>query len=123
MCIALRESSMAADSPGDRKQSFVRRIVEARHTEDPVVFTADDVTIEYDDRTLRLELTSEERDRLDELLEAYHVFKIEQPETRKADRGVVYLSAVTDAKHAADFLEALFREVYGLGNGYELRDR
>jgi hypothetical protein len=113
---------MAADSPGGRKRSFVQRIVEARRTGAPVVFAADGVTIEYEDRTLRLELTPGERDRLEDLLEAYHVFKIEQPETRKADEGVVYLSAVTDAKHAADFLEALFREVYTLEEGYQLRE-
>ena len=112
---------MTADSPGDRKRSFVRRIVEARRASEPVVFEAGDAAIEYDDRSLRLELGSAERDRLEELLGAYHVFKIQQPETRKADPGVVYLSAVTDAKHAADFVEALFREVYALDEEYELR--
>jgi len=70
---------------------------------------------------MRLELTSAERDRLETLLDAYRVFKIKQPETRKADDGIVYLSAVTDAKHAADFIEALFREVYGNDADYELR--
>ncbi|MCQ4333875.1 hypothetical protein KM295_10350 [Natronomonas sp. F2-12] len=112
---------MTDDSPGDRKRSFVRRILEARRTEEPVIFEARDAAIEYDDRSLRLELTAGERDRLEALLEAYHVFKIEQPATRKADDGVVYLSAVTDAKHAADFLEALFREVYGFEEHYELQ--
>ena len=111
---------MAADSPGDRKRSFVRRIVASRQAEESVRFETDDAAIEYDDRRLRLELTPKERDRLEELLESYHVFKIKQPETTKADSGVVYLSAVTDAKHAADFLEALFREVYGFDKGYEL---
>jgi hypothetical protein len=112
---------MAADTPGDRKRSFVRRIVESRQANRAVVFEADGTAIEYENRTLRLELTPDERDRLDERLEAYHVFKIKQPETRKADESVVYLSAVTDAKHAADFLEALFRDVYTLSEGYELR--
>lgn len=111
---------MTADTPGDRKRSFVRRIVESRRADESVVFEAEDAVIEYDDRTLRLELESDERDRLEELLGAYHVFKIKQPETRKAADGVVYLSAVTDAKHAADFLEAIFRDVYGLSESYEL---
>ena len=113
---------MTADSPDDRKRSFVRRIVEARGASESVVFEANEATIEYDDRSLRLELTSAEQDRLEGLLETYHVFKIEQPQTRKADPGVVYLSAVTDAKHAADFIEALFRDVYGLAAGYEPRE-
>lgn len=112
---------MAADSPGDRKRLFVRRIVEARRSDEPVVFEADGAAIEYDDRRLRLEVAPDERARLGELLGAYHVFKLRQPDTRKADDGVVYLSAVTDAKHAADFLEALFRDVYGFGEDYDLR--
>jgi hypothetical protein len=112
---------MAADTPGGRKRSFVRRIVESRRAGESVVFEAGGATIGYEDRTLRVELTSDERDRLEELLEAYHVFKIKQPETRKADGSIVYLSAVTDAKHAADFVEALFRDVYGLSEAYELQ--
>ncbi len=112
---------MAADTPDDRKRSFVRRIVEARRADESAVFEAEGVTIEYDDRIIRLEVGSAQRDRLEELLGAYRVFKIKQPETRKAEDGVVYLSAVTDAKHAADFLESLFRDVHELREGYELR--
>lgn len=112
---------MAADSPGQRRQLLVRRIVESRRRDEATVFRAGDASVEYDDRVLRLDVDPAERDRLDSLLSAYHVFKIKQPETRKAAEGVCHLSAVTDAKHAADFLEALFREVYGCGEGYELR--
>ncbi len=111
---------MPAETPDDRKRSFVRHVVESRRTDEPVGFEAEGVAIEYDDRRIRLTVEAAERERLEALLEAYHVFKIKQPETRKADDGVVYLSAVTDAKHAADFLEALFSDVYRLGNDYEL---
>jgi hypothetical protein len=111
---------MAADTPGERRQLLVRRIVESRRRGEATVFRAGDASVEYDDRTLRLEADPDERGRLDSLLSSYHVFKIKQPETRKAAEDVYYLSAVTDAKHAADFLEALFREVYGRGEGYEL---
>jgi len=99
---------------------LVRRIVESRQRGEAAVFDAAGVSVEYDDRIIEIEADSGERDRLDSLLSAYHVFKIKQPETRKADDSVVYLSAVTDAKHATDFIEALFREVYRLGEGYEL---
>ncbi|MFO7927273.1 MAG: hypothetical protein ACQET5_10130 [Halobacteriota archaeon] len=112
---------MAADTAEDRRKLLVRRLVESRRIGEPAVFEAGDVEIEYDDRMIRLQLIPDERERLDVLLGAYHVFKLKQPETRKADDGVVYLSAVTDAKHAADFIESLFREVYGFGEGYELR--
>ena len=96
-------------------------VVEARKADEAVVFAADDGRVEYEDRRLRVEADETERERLETLLSEYHVFKIQQPDTRKADEGVVYLSAVTDPKHAADFVEALFREVYGVGREYDLR--
>ncbi|MFC7226577.1 hypothetical protein N0B31_04120 [Salinirubellus salinus] len=77
--------------------------------------------VEYTDRVLRLELDDAARERLDELLGSFPVFKLKQPETRKADAGVVYVSVIADAKHAAEFVDATFREVHGLGDGYELR--
>jgi hypothetical protein len=113
---------MAAQTPGERKQLLVRRLVEARRNDESAVFEAADVSLRYDDRTLRIELDAEERDRLSGLLDAYHVFKIQQPETRKAGDGIVYLSAVTDAKHAADFIDALFVDVYGHGEEYTLTE-
>jgi len=122
MCLDVSDTAMAADRPGDRRRLLVRRIVESRRTGDPAVFDTGGVSVEYDDRRLRLEADPEERDRLGPLLSAYHVFKIKQPETRKAADGVLYVSAVTDPKYAADFIEAVFRDVYELGEGYELRE-
>jgi hypothetical protein len=78
-------------------------------------------TVEYTDRVLRLELDDAARERLDDLLGAFPVFKLKQPETRKADAGVVYVSVIADAKHAAEFVDAVFREVHDLGECYELR--
>jgi hypothetical protein len=114
---------MDADDPAGRRGLLVEAIVEARAADEAVVFEAAeaDARVVYEDRSLRLELGEAERDRLQELLAAYHVFKVKGPETRKADNDVVYLSAVTDPKHAADFVEALFREVYAAPTGYELR--
>ena len=112
---------MTARTSDDRRRLLVSRIVSARRATEPARFESDGVAIEYDDRVLRLELTPSQREQLETLLGSYHVFKIKQPETRKADDGVVYVSAVTDAKHAADFIEALFRELYGFGEEYELR--
>jgi len=76
---------------------------------------------EYDDRRVRLELEGSGRDRLAELLDSFPAFKLKQPDTRKASEGVVYVSAVADPKRAADFLEGVFREVFGEPEGYELR--
>ncbi len=101
-------------------------VVEARRADAAVRFVAEraagpPVAVEYEDRTLRLEVDDERRTRLESLLSDYHVFKVEQPATRTADPGVVYLSAVTDPKHLADFVESLFRDVYGAAEDYPLR--
>ena len=109
-----------SETPAERRQDIVSAVVGARQTDEAVRFAAGAGSVVYDDRTLRLEVDADERERLESLLEEYHVFKLQQPETRKADAGVVYLSAVTDPKHAADFVEALFRTVYGADEGYEL---
>ena len=109
------------ETPASRRRTLVSAVVEARGADEAVTFLAGDDAVVYEDRTLRLEVGGDERRRLEALLEEYHVFKIEEPATRKAEEGVVYLSAVTDPKHAADFVEALFRQVYGADEDYELR--
>jgi hypothetical protein len=107
----------------ERRRELVGAIVAARKKDESVVFEAADARVTYENRTLLLSVTDAERERLDALLEEYHVFKIEQPATRKAESGTVYLSAVTDAKHAADFVDSLFSEVYDADEGYDLRVR
>ena len=110
-----------ASTPEARRRVIVEAVVEARAADEAVTFLADDGRVDYEDRRFRVEVEADERDRLETLLSEYHVFKIRQPDTRKAPAGVVHLSAVTDPKHAADFVEALFREVYGAGAAYDLR--
>ena len=110
-----------ASTPEARRRVIVEAVVEARTADEAVAFLADDGRVDYEDRRLRVEVEADERDRLEALLSEYHAFKIRQPDTRKAPAGVVHLSAVTDPKHAADFVEALFREVYGAEAAYDLR--
>jgi hypothetical protein len=112
---------MDADDPDRRRQTLVEAVVAARRDGCAVTFAGADARVTYEDRTLRLDVDADQRSRLDDLLAEYSVFKVAQPATRKASEGVVYLSAITDPKHAADFLEAVFREVYGAPEGYELR--
>jgi len=114
----MRDTS--ATTPSERRRLLVRAIVESRRTGATLRLEAGDTRIEYEGQRVRLVCSPDERDRLDALLDEYHVFKIKQPETRKADEGVVYLSAVTDPKHAADFLDELFDVVYDVGDGYAL---
>ena len=77
--------------------------------------------VDYEDREITVEVDDAERERLDGLLDEFHVFKVAQPASRKAPDGVVVLSAIADAKHAADFIDRLFLDVYVVGEGYELR--
>lgn len=79
------------------------------------------VRVEYADRLFTLPVSADERDALAEHLGSFPVFKLKQPETRKAPDGTVYVSAIADPKHAADFLEGSFRTVYDLPEGFELR--
>lgn len=76
--------------------------------------------VDYEDREITVEVDDAERERLDALLEEFHVFKLAQPATRKAPDGVVVLSAIADAKHAADFVDRVFLDVYAVGDEYEL---
>ena len=112
---------MGATDAEDRRRLLVEHILAVRRDGGTATFAAGGSRVVYEDRRLRLEADDDERERLETLLSEYHVFKIKQPETRTADAGVIYLSAVTDAKHAADFIEALFRTVYGADDDYELR--
>lgn len=114
-------AAMDADDPSGRKKALVSALVSARRTDASIELHGVGRAVEYGDRSVRLELDGDERERLESLLDDYGVFKVDGPATRKADTGVVHLSAVTDAKHAADFLEAVFREVFGAAEGYELR--
>ncbi|AQL43573.1 hypothetical protein BV210_13090 [Halorientalis sp. IM1011] len=77
--------------------------------------------VEYRDREITVWVDGDERDRLDALLEDFHVFKIAQPATRKAPDGEIHCSAIADPKHAADFLDRLFLDVFERSEGYDLR--
>ena len=113
-----------ATTPTDRRKRVVRAVMAHRKDGDPVTFRADDppedARVTYDDRLLELAVSAAERDRLDAFLAEYPVFKVKQPETRKAPEGTVFVSAIADPKHLADFVEDCFRQVYDRGEGYGL---
>jgi hypothetical protein len=110
------------DDPRERLGLLAETIAAHRARDsEGAVFESDGGRVEYADRIVTLELSAEERERLDALLADFPVFKIEQPATRKAAEGVVHVSAIADPKHAADFVEGVFRQVYGADEGYELR--
>ena len=110
-----------ADTPEERMSLLVEQVANHRSAGGEVALASERGRVVYGDRLLRLDLTDDERDRLDDLLGRFHVFKVKDPETRKASDGVVYVSAKADPKHAADFIEGVFRLVFGEPEGYELR--
>ncbi|MGA9401052.1 hypothetical protein [Haladaptatus sp.] len=70
--------------------------------------------IQFGDRTLNLDCTDEELERLKDLLREFPAFKIEQLESPKdADGTNVHINAKADANRIAQFVERAFREVYG----------
>lgn len=77
--------------------------------------------IKYAAGTLSVDLTEAQRTQLDTLLEEFPVFKPEQSTTRPTSGGIVSLSAIADPKHTADFIDAVFRSVYGLPDGYTVQ--
>lgn len=98
-----------------RKRNSEETAMEARNEGDPAA-----VRLVYEDGTVTFQLSEERRERLDDLLAEFPVFKIQQPETRKSPAGTVHVSAIADPKSAADFLEAAFRQVYGFPPDYRV---
>lgn len=80
----------------------------------------DPTRITYADRVLTFECTDAERERLDDLLDEFPVFKVKEPDTRKAPEGTVHLSALADPKHVADFVDDAFPKVHNLPGDYRL---
>ncbi|MCO8243350.1 MULTISPECIES: hypothetical protein [unclassified Haladaptatus] len=77
--------------------------------------------IQFGDRTLNLDCTEEELERLKDLLREFPAFKIEQLESPEdADGTNVRISAKADANRIAQFVERAFREVYGCSESVTL---
>jgi hypothetical protein len=113
-----------ADTPGDRLAALVDAVTTHRRRDETVRLEAAvggrTHTVEYADRLVRIGCAADD-EKLATLLDSFPVFKLKQPETRKAPDGVVYVSAIADPKHAAEFLEGVFRVVHGAEADYELR--
>ncbi len=77
--------------------------------------------IQFSEDVLNLDVTDEERERLDALLSEFPAFKVrqlEQPETAEGTN--VRIGALADAARTAQFVDRAFQEVYGLPEDYRL---
>jgi hypothetical protein len=108
-----------ATTAGDRRALYAEAVAAHRQRgSERVVLEAGADRLVLADH-LEFAVTPRQREALEGLLGEFPVFKLAQPATRKAAEGVVYVSAVTDAKHLADFVDEAFQRVYGHGEGYE----
>lgn len=82
--------------------------------------SGESIRVTYADRMVTFECAEGARARLDDLLSDFPVFKVKQPDTRKAPEGTVHLSALADPKHVADFVDEVFLSVYDLPPDYRL---
>jgi len=74
-----------------------------------------------DDGVLNLDCTDEELDRLDGLLAEFPAFKVrERTEPEEADGVNLRIGALADAGRIGQFVDRLFREVYGLAEDHRL---
>ncbi|WP_327052950.1 hypothetical protein [Halomicrococcus gelatinilyticus] len=75
--------------------------------------------VQFGERTLNLDCTDAELDRLKDLVGEFPAFKIEQLESPEEAEGTnVRISAKADANRIAQFVERTFREVYDRPEGY-----
>lgn len=109
-----------AVTPADRRALYAEAVTAHRKRgSERAAFVADGHCIELTETGVRFELDEGSRAALESLLAEYPVFKVAQPATRKAPDAVVFVSAVTDAKHLGDFLDDAFRHVFDLPEDYE----
>lgn len=114
-----RVTRFDASTPRERRALYAEAVLAHRERgSERVVFEAGDDRLTLAESGVRFELGDDRHGALEDLLADYPVFKVAQPATRTAAEGVVYVSAVTDAKHLADFVDDAFRRVYGHEEGY-----
>jgi len=75
--------------------------------------------LQFAEKTFNLDVTDEEQDRLNALVDDYPEFRIDALESPDTAEGTnVRISARSDANRLADFADRVFQEVYDLGEEY-----
>lgn len=122
-----------ADDPAGRQKLVADAVAAHRERGSPFLTVEADAAavdeddpvpwVQYagDDGVLNLDCTDEELDRLDGLLAEFPAFKVrERTEPEEADGTNLRIGALADAGRIGQFVDRLFREVYGLAENHRL---
>ncbi|WP_435194911.1 hypothetical protein [Natronomonas sp. EA1] len=101
----------------ERRVTLVRALHAHRGETETLRIEAGGETLEFSNSVLRVPAPVET---VEPFLAEHPVFKVKQPETRKASEGVTFVSAKADANHLAGFIDAVFEDLFSLGDGYDL---
>lgn len=75
--------------------------------------------LQFAEKTFNLDVTDEEHERLNDLVDDYPEFRIDALESPDTAEGTnVRITARSDANRLADFADRVFREVYDLDEEY-----
>jgi hypothetical protein len=125
-----------ADTPAERRKLFVDAITAHRKRGsafltvevdgDPALDGVDEdgdplpaPWVQFAEKTFNLDVTDDERDRLEQLLEEYREFRIEALNSPEESEGTnVRITARSDANRLAGFVDHLVQHVYGRDESY-----
>jgi hypothetical protein len=125
-----------ADTPSERRTLFAEAVTAHRTRGSPFLTitvepdpgldgTDDDGDplpapwIQFAERTFNLDVTDDERERLEELLEEFREFRIDEVTTPEESEGTnIRITARSDANRLAGFVDRAFQSVYGRDEDY-----
>lgn len=117
----------SADTPVERRKLFADAVVAHRGRGSPFLTVetpktgdeAIDPWIQLSEKTLNMDCTDAELERLKSMLDDYPEFRIDRLESPEDAEGTnVRITARSDANRLAEFVDRAFQEVYGREESY-----
>ncbi|MEF8780298.1 MAG: hypothetical protein V5A46_06445 [Haloferacaceae archaeon] len=117
----------SADTPTERRKLFAEAVVAHRRRGSPFLTVetpkTDEETvapwIQLSEKTLNMDCTDAELERLKSMIDGYQEFRIDRLESPENVEGTnVRITARSDANRLAEFMDRSFREVYGRDESY-----